>query len=479
VISIRLFNKNDGLPAKLPYHLNKIDHNLVITTDHGVFVYDSLHRTFSPSQKYNDFFQSNNQISQLIIDSQNNRWYFANKRMGVYRLLEDGSYIEISIPFLKFSNSLVTSYEHLFPYDHNNVFIATQSGFVHYNPSFTKDYNTIYNTYIRRVRLLKLTSDSILAYQGNKGISDQAIMEQFSIPFRYNSLSFEFSAPFYEDPDKTEYRYRLLGYEDTWSPWDSRSIKEYTNLPDGRYTFEVQAINLYKSIGINDSYSFYIKPPFYKTKVAYVFYILLFIIIMVGNILYFKRRIERTRLKEKLAHDKKVMALQHEFKEESAEANEKIEQLRSEKLISEIKHKNKELANSTMHLIQKNKFLNVIKDEINKVVEENSPISQKNALQRLLRHIDKDLNNEKHSKVFDEYFDDVHQDFLARMKEKHRALTPKELRLCAYLRMNLASKEIATLMNISIRGVEVSRYRLRKKLDLERDTNLTEYILNF
>jgi len=65
------------------------------------------------------------------------------------------------------------------------------------------------------------------------------------------------------------------------------------------------------------------------------------------------------------------------------------------------------------------------------------------------------------------------------MKEKHPDLSPRELRLCAYLKMNLSTKEIAPLMNISIRGVEIGRYRLRKKLNLDREDNLINYLMNF
>jgi DNA-binding CsgD family transcriptional regulator len=72
----------------------------------------------------------------------------------------------------------------------------------------------------------------------------------------------------------------------------------------------------------------------------------------------------------------------------------------------------------------------------------------------------------------------VHQDFILRLKETYPALTPKELRLCAYLRMNLSSKEIAPLMNISVRGLEISRYRLRKKLNINHEVNLTDFILS-
>lgn len=78
--------------------------------------------------------------------------------------------------------------------------------------------------------------------------------------------------------------------------------------------------------------------------------------------------------------------------------------------------------------------------------------------------------------TFAHNFDQVHNNFLQRIKQKHPALTPKELKLCAYLRMNLTTKELAPLLNISVRGVEISRYRLRKKLGIPGDANLNDYM---
>jgi DNA-binding CsgD family transcriptional regulator len=154
--------------------------------------------------------------------------------------------------------------------------------------------------------------------------------------------------------------------------------------------------------------------------------------------------------------------------------------LRNESLQTEMKHKNKELANATLHLIQKNRTLTGLKNDLNKLLRSipaDNP--EKQNVNNLLKKVNKDLRNEKNWELFNSYFDEVHQDFISRIKEKHSDLTPKELRMCAYLRMNISTKEIAPLMNISVRGVEISRYRLRKKLNLNRDENLTEYILSF
>lgn len=77
------------------------------------------------------------------------------------------------------------------------------------------------------------------------------------------------------------------------------------------------------------------------------------------------------------------------------------------------------------------------------------------------------------------HFNELNRDFFIRLKDEYPSLTPKDLKLCAYLKMNLSTKEIATLLNVSVRGVEASRYRLRKKMDLSSDKNITELMLQY
>jgi DNA-binding CsgD family transcriptional regulator len=145
--------------------------------------------------------------------------------------------------------------------------------------------------------------------------------------------------------------------------------------------------------------------------------------------------------------------------------------LKNEKLEIDIESKNRELAISTMSLIKKNEFLSTIKTEL----QANNNSSD---LKKVIKIIDNNINNTDDWKLFKEAFDNADKDFLKLVKERHSSLTPNDLKLCAYLRLNLSSKEIAPLLNISPRSVEVKRYRLRKKMDLPPKTSLTNYILD-
>jgi DNA-binding CsgD family transcriptional regulator len=153
------------------------------------------------------------------------------------------------------------------------------------------------------------------------------------------------------------------------------------------------------------------------------------------------------------------------------ENNKRLLDLKNEKLEIDIQSKNRELAVSTMSLIKKNEFLNTVKNQI-------VSVSSTEDLKRVVKVIDNNINNTDDWKLFEKAFNNADKDFLKLIKDKHPSLTPNDLRLCAYLRLNLSSKEIAPLLNISPRSVEVKRYRLRKKMNLPHEFSLTSYIID-
>ena len=154
------------------------------------------------------------------------------------------------------------------------------------------------------------------------------------------------------------------------------------------------------------------------------------------------------------------------------EAQQEIMKLKNEQLEADVSSKNRELAASTMSIIRKSEVLNQIKDEL-------TSIKKLDDIQSVLKTVDSNINEEDNWKFFKEAFDNADKDFLQTVKSRHPNLTSNDLKLCAYLRLNLSSKEIAPLLNISVRSVEIKRYRLRKKMDLAHEEGLVEYILSF
>lgn len=467
------YKQSNGLP-KLPYLLVSLENQLYFLAQDTIYEYFPDLDVFSVNQKYTALLEGIKGITKIVNDANGDLWFFTETQLGVFRKLEDGSYNKITKPFYRVHNLFLrSSFENIYTYDATNTLIGSQQGILHYSVNNTKNFDKPYATYLSNVKIKTRNQHTDKSYSDPLEHNLKLDAEEVEIPFKYNSITFCFFTPFYEAPNKTQHAFRLKGFDDVWSEWSNTAFKEYTNLHEGSYTFEVKALNIYNNESIMQSFHFIIKPPFYRSKLAYLISAIIFLSIMFFNLFYYKHKIEKTRKIE----SEKFVSKEKAFKKEVKMSEQKIEQLEQEKMKGEMRLKNIELANSTMNLIQKNKLLNSVKKELASVSDKAQSNYVKEDIKGLIKKIDKDITNDQNLKLFDKYFDRVHQDFINRIKEKHTNLTPKDLRLCAYLRMNLSTKEIAPLLNVSIRGLEISRYRLRKKLDLERDVNLVDYIM--
>jgi DNA-binding CsgD family transcriptional regulator len=221
------------------------------------------------------------------------------------------------------------------------------------------------------------------------------------------------------------------------------------------------------------SYAFTILPPWYKTNLAKALYVLL---IVAG--LYFLYKWQEKKFKEqqeKYEEEQKKLRYIHDL-EISKTAGELLN-LRNEKLEADINFKNSELASSAMHLVKKGELVSKMKTELAHVMKGISNPQAEAELKKIIKSISEEDKMDREWENFTLHFDKVHSDFISALKEKHPGLTNNEIKLCAYLRMNLTTKEIAQLMNISVRGVEVGRYRLRKKLELPTEVSLFDYLI--
>ena len=145
-------------------------------------------------------------------------------------------------------------------------------------------------------------------------------------------------------------------------------------------------------------------------------------------------------------------------------------------------YKSEELIRTTLNIVRKNKMLMGIKKEvlgISHSISEENLVSLRRKTLRLLGQIETNIEHDDDLQAFQSTFDSVYHDFFRKLEEAYPELNNKDKLLCAYIKMNLLSKEIAPLLNISLRGVEISRYRLRKKLGLEEGENLAEFLQRF
>ncbi len=487
VILVREYRGTGNLPEELPYILHDrsgdffILHDrsgdFFISTSQGIYRFDEQKELFYKSEERNDFFNEFTLIDFLKGDRNRNLWYSASEGMGVFRLPEDGTFTNISTPFPDLNDNRVSPFDNIHIQDPTIRFIGTQKGLVHYDPSIYKNYFDEMHVYINSVTVSSKREDSLYYFSCNSHLAEGESNDQFALPLSWNNISFRFNSPDIENAGHIEYSYRLMNFDDDWSDWSMLNSKEYTNLHEGDYCFEVKARNIYGNVSAEDSFCFTVEPPFSRSYKAMILYILLFSGIIPASAYLYLRRIERVRLQEKNRQINAFKKTEQTLEEQKLAAEAEVMQLKNERLQSEMKHKTKELTSAAYHIIRKNNFLNSLKQELSALIQNAQNESVVADLKKISRKIDMDIQNEKSWQVFDRYFDEVHQEFHSRLRNLHPELTPGELRLCSYLRMNVTTKEVAALMNISVRGVEISRYRLRKKLRLDQSTNLVDYLM--
>ncbi len=422
----------------------------------GVSKYDDNNDVFSSVDSFTELLNSFSSRSTLmdVKGSDGLKWCFANENI---LLLSPGSITEIPkteiIP-VSLSNfkKVVSGFENLTKIGSDEYLLGSSNGYFVFNSSITKP-NHLHKIKLNSVEASKINQEKLrLALDSNNILDSES-----------NSLYFNYSIPHYHNIVKKKYSYKLEGWSSEWSNWSEESSQVFENLPYGEYRFIVKGkIGVTETVNSAD-FSFKIKRPWFFSNFAILFYVimlaLLWIVIHNSYKIYYNK--QQLKVLKKSEEDIALRDL---------ESSQKLMKLNNEKLKLDIESKNRELAISTMSLIKKNEFLNDIKNEL----KDKEGVQD---LKKVIKIIDKNLNNTDDWKLFEEAFNNADKDFLKHIKSLHPNLTPNDLRLCAYLRLNLTSKEIAPLLNISYRSVEVKRYRLRKKIDLPHESSLTSYIL--
>ncbi len=466
------YTDKKGLPSTLNNHIYKIKNEVIVATEKGVFNYNQQHDSFEPSLFYRKLL-GNQSIRYIKEDIAGNIWFIHEKTLGVIDLSGKEPVI-IYLPEL--INKMLSGFEFIYPVDENNIFLGAEKGFFHINYAKYKKIVPGLQVQIRTARIINKT-DSLLFGGYFNNVNEQQIQDINSIPDinnEWKTIRFEFSSPLFGYQSNLEYSYRLKGFDENWSAWEKRTEKEYTNLPAGKYSFEVKVRNNLGNESAAANYAFKILPPWYKTIWANILYL-----ILAGVVLYILYTWQQNKFKlqqSKFEQEQKRLSYIHDL--EISKTESELIALRNEKLEADINFKNSELASSAMHLVKKGELLTKIKGELSHVMKGFDNPQAVTDLKKMIKSLSEDDNMDKEWENFTKHFDKVHSDFVVGLKEKHPAITGNELKLCAYLRMNLSTKEIAQLMNISVRGVEISRYRLRKKLQLPTEANFFDYLIN-
>lgn len=298
---------------------------------------------------------------------------------------------------------------------------------------------------------------------------------EVQLSYADNVFSIGFAALDFTDPLKNQYAFQMVGFDREWRMANSdQRLVTYTNLEPDTYVFRVKGSNNNGVWSKEKTLKIVITPPFWQTWwFKLVMGLLTLVLARLILQIYTSRR--EMALKQKvLESDRAILTLTNE----NLAAEQAILHLQNDKLETEIQSKNTELMATAVQMAHKNEILISIVEQLEDIrnVEETEKIKR---LKSLKKTIETEIEGERSWEQFTLYFDEVNQNFTTELLKKHPSLTQNDLRMCALTRLNMTNKELAAILNISVTGVEKSRYRLKKRLDLTPKDDLAAYLRGF
>ncbi len=458
---VKYYGEAEGLPGSYNINVFTLENRLVFSTLAGFYVYDDIADRFYKYNQLNNKLGSFATANKVIPASINKYWFLDRGWVALADFSVNGNVRLDSSSFSILNGRMVKYYENISHISNNIFLISIDDGFA------------IFNDANRATE--KLTLPKVLIRQVER-FANEAVpvpdLNNILIPYKQNNLRIHFILPYYRQAH-IEYQYRLKGYTGKWSAWSSQLQREFTSLSYGDYVFEVRA-RINNHISPVTTLSFTVSPPWYLTGFAFLGYALMLVVAYYGVKKYYQYKLR----KHQVRLQKKLQAEKEEFVRREAVANEqRLVQLKNEQLQADLDRKGRELANSAMNIVYKNELLQRIHDELDALRDSNGKKLSAEQLRRIQKVIDEGRSDDRDWVLFENSFNETHENFFKKLKANHPDLVPNDLKLCAYLRMNMSSKEMASLLNISLRGIEIRRYRLRKKLNLEHDKNLVEFLM--
>ncbi|MDD3079830.1 MAG: triple tyrosine motif-containing protein [Paludibacter sp.] len=478
VVQIEHFGIENGFPTTQNNTINRIKNRIVFSTERGFYNYNEESKQVEPTLKFQKLFHTPAHSVKIYNSARDDLWAISGSEIKAAFLQPNGDYKVDSASFFSLRDKLIPGFEQASFLNDSNILISTEDGFAVISTDRLSNKPELFKVAIRNVYITNQKDSIVTGYMPNQNTAN---IPEFDS--KHNSIRFEYIGSEYRNPTSIQYSYLLENYDTQWSEFSPVNTKEYTKLGKGSYTFRVRARNLYNSQISETNFRFIILPPWYQSNTAYIVYGLLILMLLFVLIWYIKYRSEKGAREMKVQKEFEMKQQEEKFQADAREKEKEIIALKNQKLQYELRHKSQDLASSTMNLIRKNEILLELNDKLGKIsndISENSePSSLVKRISKIREEIKVNIEHDNNWKKFQENFDLVYENYLKRLGNQFPVLTVSDKKLCAYLKMDLSSKDIAPLLNMSYRSVEMSRYRLRKKLNLDRDTNLTEFLQKF
>lgn len=452
VVGVEYFGENSAFGKDHSIHVFKVENRIVFTTAEKLFTWHDLEDSIVPYSFLNEQLGHFASAHRIVAAPENHYWFITRQKIGLFQITGNEVKLVKSIPKQVFTpNEMIDDFENILPLTATEAIICLENGIARVDAKVA-DSEAEIEQYIPKLR-------AVLFHDNQRNMRSENVEKtDLQASFRFHNLQLRYAFPHYTH-QPIFFQAFLKGIDQSWSEKTTTPVFHFDRLPAGEYELYVKAMDLWENESRQQKLNIVILPPWYLTNYARTGYVFLFLLIVFVLQAW---AIKRTRKKERERLEKR---------------EQELIKLRNEKLRNEIEHKSKELANSTMSIIKKNEFLIRLKQTLARHKDQLGSRYPDKYYLNLTKKIDENISSQDDWHLFETNFERAHEQFLHTIKERFPNLTPRDLRLCAFLRMNLTSKEIAPLLGISVRGVENHRYRLRKKIGLEHDDNLIDMIL--
>jgi AraC family transcriptional regulator, chitin signaling transcriptional activator len=466
VVSVEHFKDKNGLPSPFNINVARWQGQIIFTTNHGIFTYYEKENKFKQHEFLTKLFGTKQNVRK-IFEYGDKTWFAHSDEVGYFFTKSPDPKLEKDL-FLQLKGTFNPSMECIVPLSEKNILVGTITGLY----AFDLDFNAASH----EAKTL-VTSVSYNESSGESFVPLSLLSGGFEkLPYQTSGIVFNFAAPAFQNKMNVQYSYLLEGVDNNWSDWHEAAFKEYSLLRPGKYIFRVKSRSLLGEKGSEAIYYFQILPAWYQSIWAIMAYCIAAICLIALIVAWVKRRINFEKEKTLKEEMEKRRVLELEI-ERMKLAGEKARILKDKAQLEEdVIYKSKELVNYTMLLVKKRELLTEMHDDLKALKELVKNDASRQTVRELLKKINANLQSEEHIKVFEANFERVHHEFFSQLKSNFQDLTQKELQLCAFVRMNLTNKEIASILNISVRGIETARYRLRKRLGMTHEEDMAEFL---
>lgn len=445
------YDKIKDVPLCHNSGIAKYCNDLIYYAESGFYRYDFKSQRLEKDTKLTHTVLSGDDYStgKMIEGENETLWIFTKDNVSAIfpsKINSEPNIYRIAMP-LAIRESMF-GFENLLPLDNDMYLLGTTNGYI------------MFDLYKMKEKKYEI---QISAIEKNKSNYNQGYtactINDCQLKSWENNLRISYYVPVFGKYALVKYQYLLEGISNEWSDWTYDASVTFNNLPPGTYTFKVRAEVGNKPTTNIASFTFTIAQPWYNSILMWFVYLIMVVLLFIFIKRWYKKKYEK---KEKEINQEKLVA--------QLKSEQEIMTLKQENLNNEIESINRDLVSTTMAVIKRDELLNAIKQKLQQA-------SGRSGINDVLNVIDENIDKNDGWKLFQDAFNNMDRDFLKKLKEQHPLLTPNDLKLCVYLRLNLSSKEIAPMLNISPQSVEIKRFRLRKKMELDHEENLTDYIL--